>query len=130
MASSASWRPLRADLAPEDWHINRLEMRAVQQALQVNAEHARHKRQLYLLDSAVCTGDLAKGWFAAKALNKASRVSLAICLAHFHSPGCQFIRRRANPADNPSRGRPLAPPSGPVPHWQVELEDGITDRFD
>ena len=66
----ARWRVQHRRHVDGQWHINRLEVRAGVQGVQMQCLKARRRRQLYLLDSRVAMGVLAKGRSAAPALNR------------------------------------------------------------
>jgi len=98
-------------------HINRLEVRAHLQARSRAAREAPGTRQPFLLDSTVALGACAKGRSASHAINDDLKTGLPDVLGYDVYPGYDFAPTRLIPADGPSRGRKIEPPSAGPPAW-------------
>ena len=67
-------------------------------------------RQVCLQDSRVAAGALSKGRSAAPQLNRELRQCLPSVIGGMLAPGSAFVPSRWNPADGPTRDRPIRPP--------------------
>ena len=114
-------------------HINLKEMDsyvAAEEALATNAWESR--RTVGLLDSQVCVGALLKGRSASFSLNSRLRSSLPGVLFFNLHPHYAYIASGDNPADDPTRMRPVRAPCFAEPLWLREAESGnfrLLDTF-
>ncbi|CAK0794315.1 unnamed protein product, partial [Prorocentrum cordatum] len=111
------WRAFTCDPCPPATHVNRLEVRAHLRARAKAARQQPGTRQPFLLDSTVALGACSKGRSASRALNDDLKVGLPDVLGFDVYPGYDFAPTRLIPADGPSRGRGIAPPSATPPAW-------------
>jgi hypothetical protein len=102
-------------------HINLSELRALKgelRALALDPTRHRHRR-IVLLDSRVVVGATAKGRSSSFKLNGLLRSCLGYTLGPRISLGLIWINTHINPADHPSRSRPLPPPP-PLPGYDLD----------
>ena len=88
-------------------HINVDELRSTTQLLKAAALADPGTRRMYLQDSRAAAGALSKGRPAAPQLNRELRHCLPRALCGHVAPGSAFAPSRWNPADGPTRNRPL-----------------------
>ena len=86
-------------------------------------------RQLYGMDSQVGLGVLGKGRSASHWLNEECRQGLPTILGRRHYPGFGFAPTRLNPADHPTRSRPIPPPQD-TPGYLVAAAQGDPAELD
>ena len=103
-------------------HINLQEARAVcREVCELSATWSgRPSRMIFLNDSQVCVGAFTKGRSSSRKLNPILRANGLMCVAMGLVLNLVWISTNANPADYPSRFRPLPPPA-PVPYWAAAL---------
>ena len=93
----------------KDDHINVSEAKAygteVRRASCNTAEH--RKRRLYGLDSTVTIGAASKGRSSSRRLNAVLRSIAPILLLCRMQSGFNHLRSESNPADDPTRGKPV-----------------------
>ena len=87
-------------------------------------KHRRRSRPVGLIDSRVLLGASAKGRSSSPALALPYVLGGGLC------PGGLHVYSEANRSDGPSRGRPVDPPSKPLPFWYESLCAGDFRRFD
>ena len=130
LAGSLSWRRRfeyrfrRAD------HINVLEAVAYGTLVRNLAATSPESRPVILTDSRVVLGAASKGRSSSTALNVPLRSLLPYVLGGDLYPGGIHVSTDLNPADGPSRGHPVPPPSVGRPAWLDDLVRGSTRRFD
>ena len=73
------------------------------------SQHAHGKRHLVLSDSLTATLSWAKGRSRAKTMNRVCRQLGAVTLATGMNISVRWMPSELNPADGPSRGKPLGP---------------------
>ena len=109
-------------------HINILETRMIYREL-VDVVHSCSKplRCVLLVDSRAAAGAWAKGRSSSRNLNRLLRRCLGWTVAGQKSLHVVWVRSEANPADHPSRGRPIpAPPD----HACEITHEVLGDRFE
>ncbi len=84
---------------------------------------------LFLLDSRVALGVVAKGRSAAPALNAVVKRALPTLLVQDFYPGYDYLPTRLNPADHPSRKRVLPAQVSGDPEWLLALRQGNSQPF-
>lgn len=124
------WVPTASRPVGGDAHINVRELRAGLRHGVMEARGARGLRILLVLDSRVSIGALGKGRSAAQLLNNELRAALPEILGQDLYLGFLFGPTRLNPADAPSRLRPLASTGLGLPPWARALMRGDTKEFD
>ena len=130
LAESLSFREiLRYKFARQN-HINVQETRTYKTWLKFLCKHHRRSRPVGLIDSRVLLGAASKGRSSSPALAHVLRTSLPYILGGGLFPGGLHVYSAANRSDGPSRGRPVDPPSKPVPAWFEDLCKGDFYRFD
>jgi hypothetical protein len=112
-----SWDVMMSQKCLQGEHINILEVRATVKTMQIRACEVASCRQLYVLDSQVGIGALAKGRSASPSINNELRLAIPWCIGHDHYPGYDYGPSRLNPSDDPSRLKPLRSPLHPLPAW-------------
>lgn len=96
-------------------HINLLELEMVKQELKDRVNGGRgHCRVVNLCDSRVVVGAYAKGRSSSKQMNHRLRSSLPWSLAGDISLCNLWVSTDCNPADHPSRNKPIPPPKPAV----------------
>eukprot|EP00971_Amphidinium_carterae_P235292 4669063-Amphidinium_carterae.1 len=108
---------------PKAEHINISELKAALEAERCHATRQPHSRPIIITDSQVVLSCLVKGRSASPSLNSCLRKHLPRLLVHGCVPYHAWVPSAANPADEPSRGKPLRP-STPVPPWLAEMLRG------
>ena len=103
-------------------HINLLETKMIHKEL-VDSVHNRQEglRCVLLVDSRAAVGAWTKGRSSSRQLNRLLRRSLGWQLAGRKSLHLVWIRSEANPADHPSRGRPIPEPSDKISDVSREI---------
>ena len=130
IASASEWEPVFSLRAFFGEHINVCELRALLELVKRIAPSHRHLRVLVLVDSRVALGCAAKGRSASPQLNRLLRQVAAWCIAFDVVLGFDFVPTRLNPADAPSRFRPVPAPRQPPPRWLRRAEKGDFDELD
>ena len=106
-------------------HINLGELRA---ALAAEARVGRlwpNSRYVHLQDSQVSLACMVKGRSSSAALNATLRKSLPDHLGFNIRPALGFVKTHLNPADDPTRLKPLRAPCEDEPSWFTELLRGL-----
>ncbi|CAK0885398.1 unnamed protein product [Prorocentrum cordatum] len=125
------WRAFCCDPCPPAVRINRLEIRARMRARSRAARQEPCARQPFLLDSTVALGACAMGRSASHALINADlELGLPDVLGFDFYPSYDFAPTRLIPADGPSRGRAIAPPSAAPPTCRALAGAGSLDELD
>lgn len=103
------WKVVKAGRFKRNEHINLGELQAVLLAVKEVAKcpSTHGNRQLVFCDSQGCVGAVSKGRSSAKALSRPVRRLGSLILASGMNLGVRYIRAHENPADRPSRKRPL-----------------------
>ena len=130
LAGSLPWRERFRYRFRKAAHINVLEAVAYGTLLRNLAASAPESRPVIMTDSRVVLGATAKGRSSSRALNGTLRTTLPYVLGGDLYPGGIHLNSDANPADAPSRGRPVPAPSCERPAWLDDLTGGACDRFD
>ena len=130
LARSLKFRLLFKHRAGSPRHINIGELRAFLRAeLQLGLEQP-HSRDLFGLDSQVVLGCVTKGRSSSPSLNKELEKSLGNVLGLGLFSETFYVETRLNPADDPTRGRPLRKPDLPMPDWLQAIADRKFEAFD
>ena len=111
-------------------HINVLEAVAYGTLVRNLAATNPESRPVVLTDSRVVLGAASKGRSSSTALNGPLRAMLPYLLGGDLYPGGIRVSTDLNPADAPSRGRPVPAPSVERPAWLADLVRDSTRRFD
>eukprot|EP00971_Amphidinium_carterae_P346649 6488240-Amphidinium_carterae.1 len=82
------------------------------------------------MDSRVAIAAFSKGRSSAHCLNRLIQSALPFLLAANLVVRCIHVGSEFNPADNPSRGKPVAAPSRQTPLWLDDVLKGQCRRFD
>ena len=98
-------------------HINIGEVRAFLRAERIGKVNGKATRLVIAGDSQVALGALLKGRSASAALNRELRASLPEHLGGGIHAMYMYYATSINPADAPTRGKPMPPPSSPEPSW-------------
>ena len=104
------------------------ETRAYKTWLKRLCKHHRRSRAVDLVDSRVLLGAAPKGRSSSPALALSFALHLPMCWGGACVPGSARLSA-ANRSDGPSRGRPVDPPSKPIPVWFEQLCAGDFYRF-
>ena len=83
-----------------------------------------------LLDSRVTIGASAKGRSSSYSISRVLQGIVPYVIGSGLYPGCLHCYSGDNRADDPSRGRPVQPPSREKPGWLLALESGDVGPFD
>ena len=126
---SAPWAVAMVQPVRTRDHINLLEARAQVRMQARQAERRPGQRQLYGMDSRVALGALAKGRSPSWRLNDELRLAVPAVVACAHYPGYGFLPTRLNPADCPTRDKPL-PEQRDVPDWLEAARAGDPSEMD
>ena len=112
-------------------HINVGEMRARRALLRKLARQPScgGTRQLIADDSRVTIGVAAKGRSPSRALNHEQRRAMPYLVGPDIQEGPLWVDSKRNPADHPSRGKPLPPPSV-APLWVEQFRQGDLSALD
>ena len=130
LAGSLRWRRRFQYKFRKVAHINVLEGVAYGTLLRNLAATAPESRPVILGDSRVVLGATSKGRSSSAALNGTLRASLPYLLGGDLYPGGLHLNSEMNPADGPSRGRPVPEPSRDKPAWFDDAAAGRFRRFD
>eukprot|EP00971_Amphidinium_carterae_P060632 1200124-Amphidinium_carterae.1 len=87
-------------------------------------------RCVLMQDSRVVIGATARGRSSSKALNHVAATQLPYILGGCLYPGAIHVPTEIHRADDPSRFRPVRPPSMRVPGWLQSLFAGDCELFD
>ncbi len=126
LANSQQWRQALRFGVPRDEHINKKEMKAYaaeKRRVAANVE-TQGQRRMFGLDSSVTVGAGAKGRSSTFDTNAVLRRSTPDALLGGIQAGHGHLRSAENPADDPTRGRPLRRPTAAQPAWVSGLVDG------
>ena len=109
-------------------HINVGEMRARRALLRRFASRVggAQTRRLVAYDSRVTIGVAAKGRSPSRALNHEQRRTMPYLVGPDIQEGALWVDSKRNPADYPSRGRPLPQPQTPAPWVSAFLSGDLT----
>eukprot|EP00438_Fugacium_kawagutii_P003415 Skav211329 [mRNA] locus=scaffold3120:27024:31484:+ [translate_table: standard] len=111
-------------------HINIGELRAFLRMELILGLDEPCSRELFGLDSQVVLGAAVKGRSSSPSLNWELAQSLPNMLGlELYSELCYF-ESALNPADDPTRGRPLREPRDEMPPWWADVCTGIFEKFD
>ena len=130
MPLACGFRLLKQKKATSSRHINVGELRASLAAEEKLAKATPCSRELICMDSQVCLGALIKGRSASPSLNWELSCSLPTMLGYdCYSDYCYF-ESSLNPADDPTRRRPLREPTCELPAWWLDVCTGNFSEFD
>lgn len=130
LATCLRYRLLKRKKATSRRHINIGELRASLAAEEKLAKAMPCSRELICMDSQVCLGALIKGRSASPSLNWELSCSLPTMLGYdCYSDYCYF-ESSLNPADDPTRQRPLREPVCELPAWWLDVCTGDFSEFD
>ena len=110
-------------------HINVLEARMFKNFQKRAARLRPDSRTVWLLDSRVTLGAVAKGRSSSPALCRILQGTLPYTLGGGLCSGNLHVYSSKNRADGPSRNRPVDAPSKEVPVWYQDLCNGEHFRF-
>ena len=124
---SLPWRTVLAWRDNRGSHINVLELRGRNRLLRRLARRVRfhHHRVVGLCDSRVVLGCTAKGRSASRQLNRELRLAVPDVLGADIELAEFYVFTEMMPADAPSRGAPVAPPT-PANRWVAQFMGGQT----
>ena len=111
-------------------HINVNESRAYKSWIKSMAKSSPNSRFVGILDSRVTIGASAKGRSSSSSISRILQGSLAYILGGNLYPGCLHCRSQDNRADEPSRDKPIRPPTIELPLWLANLQRQDPRRFD
>ena len=111
-------------------HINVNETRTFKSLIKSLAKTDPDTRSVALLDSRVTIGAAAKGRSSSYAISRVLQGTIPYIVGGGLFLGCLHCYSAENRADDPSRDRPVRPPSREQPAWLIELQQGKTWRFD
>ena len=130
LAESLDFKLLFMKVKSGERHINIGELRAMLKAEEKHAWRTPESREIYALDSQVCLGCLVKGRSSSAALNTELTRSLPVMiLQDMYSEGIYF-ETSVNPADDPTRDKPVRPARTHRPVWWEKLARGDAREFD
>lgn len=115
---------------PRRQHINISELKSVLQAETLHAVSFPSTRCNIGTDSQVVLGAVVKGRASSHTLNFLLQRHLPTVLSHNLYPGHQYIASAENPADDPTRDRPIRDPEESPPFWLSAAFDGRFDELD
>lgn len=99
-------------------HIILLELAMVRQGLGYSLQHfGPHQRLMMGVGSLVSCGVANKGRSASRALNREWRKAVGLQILAGMRLGLHYAPTQYNPADHPSRGRKIPPPTSAPPPW-------------
>ena len=130
LATALPYRELWRERLEKRKHINLSELGASLKQERRIALSYSSCRFLAALDSQVGLGALCKGRAAAVPLNRMLKASVPTYLGGGLYPHYGFFKSEENPADAPTRGREVAPPSASLPHSWLPLINGDAGPFD
>ena len=130
LVGAAAWRQRFSYHFRRPAHINVLEGVAYGTLLRDLAATRPGSRPVIVTDSRVVLGASAKGRSSSAALNAPLRKALPYLLGGDLYPGGLHTRSELNPADDPSRDRPVRSPLRERPAWLGDLAAGSYARFD
>ena len=107
---SSKWETEAAWLWKGSSHINLLETSAVLRLFRNRAREGGDQRFVFLCDSNVARSALARGRTSSNAMRPLLRKAAALSIAYGLYPAGRFSPTRMNPADAPSRGKPIPAP--------------------
>ena len=111
-------------------HINVNETRTYKSLIKSLAKAEPDSRVVALLDSRVTIGASAKGRSSSYAICRVLQGTIPYVIGSGLYLGSLHCYSADNRADDPSRDRPVRPPSKELPRWFVDLQAGSTWRFD
>lgn len=113
---------------PPTEHINLRELQAVGLVLRrVAAQGTLEAKVLVAIGSLAAQGVVNKGRSASRRLNAAWRRWAPYLLGSGLTVGTYYVPTWLNPADAPSRGRPVPPPTWGLPPWYAPLDNAAMD---
>ena len=107
---SADWQTESAWHWKGSSHINLLETSAVLRFFRNRAREGGDQRFVFLSDSNVARSALARGRTSSNAMRPLLKKAAALAIAYGLYPAGRFSPTRMNPADAPSRGKPVPAP--------------------
>ena len=107
---SADWQTESAWHWKGSSHINLLETSAVLRLFRNRAREGGDQRFVFLSDSNVARSALARGRTSSNAMRPLLKKAAALAIAYGLYPAGRFSPTRMNPADAPSRGKPVPAP--------------------
>ena len=120
LVKSLEWQPVASRGFKEVHHVNVQELRAMThevKRLAVSQNGIGHRR-VCATDSLVALGAWSKGRSSSRQFNCVRRETLARSIIGRVKLVPFWVATDVNPADHPSRGRPILPP--PLPDWCLE----------
>ena len=112
-----AWTPTEELVFRRASHINLLEMEMLKREIQSRVNSGRGQcRMVNLCDSRVVVGAYAKGRSSSKQLNHLLKKCCAWSIAGDLSVTNIWVDTKRNPADHPSRGKPIPPPDPITEH--------------
>lgn len=111
-------------------HINLDEMKAALHAEGTQADRRPNSRIALGSDSQVVLGAVIKGRSSSASLNGLLRQALPRLLGQNCYSFWHYINTKDNPADDPTRNRPVRTPAQPLPDWYAEAENGNFEKMD
>eukprot|EP00438_Fugacium_kawagutii_P012421 Skav228466 [mRNA] locus=scaffold1233:34393:36015:+ [translate_table: standard] len=111
-------------------HINVNESRTYKSWIKSMAKSEPGSRFVGLLDSRVTIGASTKGRSSSPAISRVLQGSMAYVIGGDLYPGLLHCYSGDNRADEPSRNKPLRPPTKELPTWLLALQKGETRPFD
>ena len=130
LAESLPFRPCVAYRFGRSGHINCLEMRSQKTCVKVLARDCPDSRVVLCQDSRVTIGATAKGRSSSAALNSIASSQLPYIIGAGLYLGAIHTSTDVHRADDPTRDRPIRPPSRATPPWLEALANGDTQLFD
>ena len=130
MATSLPYELLYKEAARGPRHINIGEVRAMLKAEKHHAFRNPSSRELYGMDSQVGLGALSKGRSASPSLNAELARSIPTMLGFDVYSELLYYETSINPADGPTRGRPVPSVSRDLPSWWRSFCNGDFTEFD
>ena len=133
IADALGWRPAYRYRARLSEHINLKEARAYRTLVRRKAADAKAhgSRHLVLNDSFVVRGSAAKGRSSSWGLNGVLSPVVPDQLVANQTFGSLAVPTKHNPADDPTRDRPVRRrPEIPYPDWLLKLDNGQYAEWD
>ena len=130
LATMLEYRLLYSRRSGKPRHINIGEVRSMLESERQNGFEFPSCRGLYCMDSQVALGCLGKGRSSSPSLNWELSRSLPNILGSDSYSELAYFNTLINPADAPTRGRMIPPPSVTPPLWWQDLFAGSFESFD
>lgn len=127
MGKTLKWKATSSYTFRQTSHINLQEARALRREVARLAKNRRSGNciQICFNDSRVVCGAVGKGRSSSYKLNGILRGMLPYLLLANISLGLIWVETDSNPADHPSRMKPIPPPSLGVPPWLAKYLGGF-----